>query len=74
MHQVNKKLIYEKFKWFSEVSENQCNERNDVLCPLTIVFSVVLVFVGSALNFFYWKRQNSEWILLNLYESHTCSY
>lgn len=41
-----------------KVSENQCNERNDVLCPLTIVFSVVLVFVGSALNFFYWKRQN----------------
>uniref|UniRef100_A0A8W8MHX9 Uncharacterized protein n=1 Tax=Magallana gigas TaxID=29159 RepID=A0A8W8MHX9_MAGGI len=41
-------------------SENQCNERNDVLCPLTIVFSVVLVFVGSALNFFYWKRQNSD--------------
>lgn len=45
-----------------KVSENPCNDSGDVLCPLTIVLSVVLISAGSVLNYICWKRQNRKCI------------
>lgn len=40
----------------------ECNDNSDVLCPLTIALSVVLIFAGSVLNYLCWKRQNKKCI------------